>query len=246
MELVVLVIIFTLVLLYKNDEPTDITDLWKNGEPTDIADLWKNDEPTDIADLMKNYKSTNIIDIVKDAYLAERERQEEEERLNEEYCKATKELFLSKEYQKEGREEFLKKIASELEEKRKDTSVSNGSIQRTEPIKTKDLNYDSIRKKEYHLEITLTPDRYLDHSGLTARRKLFNSKALEELKIIHDSSNAYDTKAIKVLYDNINIGFIIKQGTNREVDDFCFMNNSLLKDIKLTWENRRLILTKLD
>ncbi len=98
--------------------------------------------------------------------------------------------------------------------------------------------------KKIYLEVTLTPDKYLDHSGLAARKKLFNSKTVQSLNIHHDSGNIYDSKAIKVFYGNIDIGFIIKQGTNGKVDDFCFVNNSFLEDVELTWENGKLVLTK--
>ena len=105
-------------------------------------------------------------------------------------------------------------------------------------------NENVTEHKKIYLEVTLTPDRYLDHSGLEARKELFGSKAVKSLTIHHDSGNIYDSKAIKVFYDHTDIGFIIKQGTNGKVDDFCFEGNGFLEDVELTWENGKLILEK--
>ncbi len=138
------------------------------------------------------------------------------------------------------------RTGSEISNKKTPESKSTTSEGKdnNNPKNTKNIALEPKVKKTYHMDITLTPDRYLDHSGLAARRKLFNSKTVQSLSIHHDSGNRYDSKAIKVFYDNTDIGFIIKQGTNGKVDDFCFKNNSFTEDIKLTWENGKLILTK--
>ncbi len=138
------------------------------------------------------------------------------------------------------------RTGSEISNKKTPESKSTTSEGKdnNNPKNTKNIALEPKVKKTYHMDITLTPDRYLDHSGLAARRKLFNSKTVQSLSIHHDSGNRYDSKAIKVFYDNTDIGFIIKQGTNGKVDDFCFKNNSFIKDVKLTLENGKLILTK--
>ncbi len=129
----------------------------------------------------------------------------------------------------------IEKIIPIKERKTREAHKNDEDLQKSENI--------ADNKKSY-LEVTLTPDKYLDHNGLATRKKLFNSKTIQSLKLYHDSGNIYDSKAIKVFYDNTDIGFIIKQGTNGKVDDFCFVNNSFLEDVELIWENGKLILAK--
>ena len=105
-------------------------------------------------------------------------------------------------------------------------------------------NEDVPHKQKVYLEVRLTPDIYLDESGLAARRRLFTSQSAQPLTIHHDSGNRYDSKAIKVFYDHTDIGFIMKKGSNGKVDDFCFEGNSFLEDVELIWENEKLVLTK--
>ena len=133
------------------------------------------------------------------------------------------------------------------------THIEKSVLGKERKVREEHKNDEDLQKskniadhKKAYLEVTLTPDRYLDDSGLSARRKLFNSKTVQSLDMHHDSGNIYDAKAIKVFYDNTDIGFIIKQGTNGKVDDFCFESDSFLEDVKLTWENGKLILTKIE
>jgi len=95
--------------------------------------------------------------------------------------------------------------------------------------------------------LSLLPDPFFvfwDHSGLEARKKLFSGKVAKSLNIHHDSGNIYDDKAIKVFYDHIDIGFIMKKGSDGKVDEFCFEDDRFLEDVNLIYKNGKLILVK--
>ncbi|WP_394151530.1 DUF4433 domain-containing protein [Vibrio maritimus] len=59
-------------------------------------------------------------------------------------------------------------------------------------------------------------------------------------KLVHDQGNRHDTKAIKVLLDNVNIGFVRKQGTNGTVDRFCFSGSKLIANHTVSWSGSNL------
>ena len=129
----------------------------------------------------------------------------------------------------------IEKIIPVKERKTREVHKADEDLQKSE---------NTTDTQKIYLEVTLTPDRYLDHSGLEARKKLFNAKTVQSLNIHHDSGNMYDDKAIKVFYDHIDIGFIMKKGSNGKVDDFCFDGNEFLEDVDIIWKKRKLILAK--
>jgi len=121
------------------------------------------------------------------------------------------------------------------ERKTKEAQETDEDLQKSE---------NTTDTQKIYLEVTLTSDRYLEHSGLEARKKLFGSKTVQSLNIHHDSGNIYDDKAIKVFYDHTDIGFIMKKGSNEKVDEFCFEGNEFLEDVELIRKNGKLILEK--
>jgi len=139
------------------------------------------------------------------------------------------------EFQKNPHITQIEKIIPVKERKEKEAQKTDENLQKNENV---------IGHKKIYLEVTLTPDRYLDHSGLEARKELFSRKVAKSLIIYHDSSNIYDNKAIKVFYDHTDIGFIMKKGSNGKVDEFCFDGNNFLEDVELMFKHGKLVLVK--
>jgi len=143
-----------------------------------------------------------------------------------------------------------KELAQVKENKPIEESIDNKSND-LDKVKTqniveieKDIATDIKENDKERLEVSLTPEKYLTDIGILAREKLYNLKLLTILVIKHEADNIYDSKAIQVFYDGIEIGYILKWNTEGKVDKFCFRNNTLIKNIQLVWENSKLFLIK--
>ncbi len=86
--------------------------------------------------------------------------------------------------------------------------------------------------------VELTPSKYLDRDNQSKRNHLsYDSRQSEvRLEVIHDKSNLYDDKALKVFYDGTFIGYVRKRYIDEDltdvIDDLCFDSNQLT-DINL-------------
>ncbi|HIF9215039.1 TPA: DUF4433 domain-containing protein [Photobacterium damselae] len=91
------------------------------------------------------------------------------------------------------------------------------------------------------LKVTLTPEGYLSNFEKKKRELLSNAAiSSARFKLVHDRGNYHDSKAIKVLLDNVNIGFVRKQGTNGAVDHFCFNGTTLKANLSVNWDGSHL------
>lgn len=91
------------------------------------------------------------------------------------------------------------------------------------------------------LKVTLTPEGYLSNFEKNKRRLMLGGAISPfRFKLVHDRGNRYDTKAIKVLLDNVNIGFVVKQGTDGKVDSFCFNDVVLKANLNVKWDGSHL------
>lgn len=91
------------------------------------------------------------------------------------------------------------------------------------------------------LKVTLTPEGYLSNFEKSKRRMLLRGViSPSRFKLVHDRSNRHDTKAVKVLLDNVYIGFVGKQGTNGAVDLFCFNGLVLKENLSVNWDGSQL------
>ncbi|MCG3866231.1 MULTISPECIES: DUF4433 domain-containing protein [unclassified Photobacterium] len=91
------------------------------------------------------------------------------------------------------------------------------------------------------LNVTLTPVGYLSNFERN-KRGLLSKAAISSarFKLVHDRGNYHDSKAIKVLLDDVNIGFVRKQGTNGAVDCFCFNGSTLKANLSVNWDGSHL------
>ena len=92
------------------------------------------------------------------------------------------------------------------------------------------------------LEIELTPSKYLyTEEEKHMRSSLFFNPENHILRLEHDKNNAVDDFAIKVICDDVMIGYILKYKDQDEINKFCF-NNGNLMDIKLFLRDKKLYL----
>lgn len=134
---------------------------------------------------------------------------------------------------------FTNNSASKTKLRRDDTSSTSSNNEKTKSLlqeETKILDVVNTRhtKELEYLVVQLTPERYLNETNLRMRNALKGVIAASRLTIQHEPKNTYDSKAIKVLLDNIKIGYIQKYNTNGKVDNFCFNQaGEWVKDINI-------------
>lgn len=135
-------------------------------------------------------------------------------------------------------DEYFENIKSELQKEEK-TCVNE--LKKFLEEKEENNIVDEINTNS--LTIELTSSKYLNFSyEVEMREKLYN-KELESLSLSleHDKSNQYDPLAIKVLCNNISIGYIIKYKDKEYINSFCFENNEL-KKLNVVFENDNIII----
>lgn len=93
----------------------------------------------------------------------------------------------------------------------------------------KKLDYDG--KLVQYITTSLTPLKYLSDNEKKMRNKL--ALGSEDLELVHESTNEYDSLALKVLYKGIKIGYLQKKNLNYDLNSFCFINKNLKKNLKL-------------
>jgi len=97
------------------------------------------------------------------------------------------------------------------------------------------------------IEINLIPNKYLNTEERYLRAKLLNNKANSSnitLEIMHDRYNDDDSLALEVYYNHVMIGYIQKYNRSVNINNFCFINNQIIKDLTLKWENNKFYLSK--
>ncbi len=93
------------------------------------------------------------------------------------------------------------------------------------------------------MEVGLTPIGYLAENDAAKREEMLEKSNISKiyLKVIHEKSNNFDNKALKVYCDDNSIGYIQKRFPDKDltygIEKFCFSENAL-KNIEMECHNK--------
>jgi len=97
------------------------------------------------------------------------------------------------------------------------------------------------------ISINLTPSKYLTLEEQNSRNSLINNELNSSqinLKIIHNPNNTHDSLALEVYNNDVKIGHIQKYDNLIEINQFCFINNQKVDNLKIKWINDKFRLYK--
>ena len=105
---------------------------------------------------------------------------------------------------------------------------------------------DKIVDDTTEIKIELTPVKYINNQeSLSMRESLFKNRlSVIDLKLEHQKDNNYDEFALKVLCNDIFIGYILKYKDTQKINNFSFKYKNLNPSIKLIWKFDSLYLKK--
>lgn len=99
---------------------------------------------------------------------------------------------------------------------------------------------ENIKRNDKALKIELTPKSYLKFSEeIEKRDDLIENKIQNpKFKLVHEQDNYYDDLAIKVICDDIFIGYVLKRKNRDCIDKYCFENQKM-KDLNIIFYNNQ-------
>lgn len=97
------------------------------------------------------------------------------------------------------------------------------------------------------IEVSLTPSKFLMPEEKYSRAKLINNTLDDNdinLEVMHNKYNKYDSLALEVYNKGIMIGHIQKYDAQKNINEFCFINNKKIKSLILSWKNDKFYLSR--
>ena len=144
-------------------------------------------------------------------------------------------------------DEYFEELKNELKAEQEKLEIEAQEIlEEKNKIENSDLRQSDINQKEINsLKINLTSSMYLNHSNeLMIRNNLFLGILTNPtLEIKHEKTNSHDDLEIKVLCNNIFIGYVLKLDKKDLIEDYCF-NNGQLKAIEVIFKDGSLQLVQ--
>ena len=98
--------------------------------------------------------------------------------------------------------------------------------------------------------VELTPIKYLERENQSKRNHLsyYSRQSEVKLKVVHDQSNMYDSKALQVFYDDVSIGYIRKRYIDEDLTnsiDNLFFSDNQMNDIDMVCSNSSYTISKM-
>ena len=107
--------------------------------------------------------------------------------------------------------------------------------------------YQNIKATDNSIDINLTPSKYLSSEEQNLRNRLINNELNSSqinLKVIHNPKNTHDSLALEVYNNNVKIGHIQKYDNPIDINQFCFINNKKVDNLKIEWIDNKFKLLK--
>ena len=136
--------------------------------------------------------------------------------------------------------QHIRLLANDVRESIKQRHQINVKFKLRKKLLSTSINTDKTRSNS--IVIKLNSEMYLDELGRDKRRTLsLIPLASSRFTLEHDIHNSYDPLAIRVLFDRVDIGFIIKADNSKSVDKFCFETFVLKQGLCLKWNGSKFI-----
>jgi len=107
--------------------------------------------------------------------------------------------------------------------------------------------YKNVEATANSIDINLTPSKYLTYEAQILRNRLINNElsySERNLKVIHNLENTHDSLALEVYNNNLKIGHIQKYDNPIDINQFCFVDNKKVDNLKLEWIDNKFKLSK--